>query len=246
MFYLFTNLEFGVEFRRVLSGLVRDRRLQATIILSGKTRHRPSSDLRSRWDGVRRAIFIARHDRQLARLWGLPVRTVENINSDRFLARIAASDHGFVAGFNQIFHDQAIQRFASLVNCHPSLLPFYRGPCPAFWCIHNGERQTGYTFHRVGREIDQGEILWQEIVPVSPKDTPESLNSRIAARAALPFERYINSLCGNEAFATVRIDPTAVYAHRVDYLSFPTDSDFSALADRYGDRTDEHAIADRD
>jgi hypothetical protein len=110
MFYLFTNLEFGVEFRRVLSGLVRHKLLQATIILSGKTRHRPSSDLRSRWDGVRRAIFIARHDRQLARLWGLPVRTVENINSDRFLARIAASDHGFVAGFNQIFHDQAIQR----------------------------------------------------------------------------------------------------------------------------------------
>jgi len=103
MFYLFTNLEFGVEFRRVLSGLVRHKLLQATIILSGKTRHRPSSDLRSRWDGVRRAIFIARHDRQLALLWGLPVRTVENINSDRFLARIASSDHGFVAGFNQIF-----------------------------------------------------------------------------------------------------------------------------------------------
>jgi methionyl-tRNA formyltransferase len=47
------------------------------------------------------------------------------------------------------------------VNGHPSLLPRYRGPNPVAWMIRNGERDIGFTLHRMDAELDTGPILAQ-------------------------------------------------------------------------------------
>ena len=51
------------------------------------------------------------------------------------------------------------------INIHPSLLPKYRGSNPIFWQIKNGETQTGVTLHKVGEQIDAGDILAHRKVP---------------------------------------------------------------------------------
>lgn len=61
------------------------------------------------------------------------------------------------------------------VNIHGSLLPKYRGRTPHVWAIINGESETGITAHVISEGCDEGDILAQEIVPISSNDTGQDM-----------------------------------------------------------------------
>ncbi len=62
---------------------------------------------------------------------------------------------------------------------HDSLLPKLRGFAPLPTALLTGERRTGVTFLRVGASVDDGDILWQQEVPIEPNDTIGDLIQRI-------------------------------------------------------------------
>ena len=51
--------------------------------------------------------------------------------------------------------------FGCLVNIHPGLLPENRGPMPHFWALTRREVVSGIAFHRLARNWDAGDILYQ-------------------------------------------------------------------------------------
>jgi len=53
-------------------------------------------------------------------------------------------------------------------NVHFSLLPRYRGRCPAFWQLRNGDEAGGISIHRVTSDFDAGPLLMQKEIAVSP------------------------------------------------------------------------------
>jgi methionyl-tRNA formyltransferase len=65
------------------------------------------------------------------------------------------------------------------VNGHPSLLPWYRGPSPMSWAIRNGEREVGYTFHRMDADLDTGPILAQGTVEFGDEHSWEELEPKL-------------------------------------------------------------------
>ncbi|HVM89135.1 MAG TPA: methionyl-tRNA formyltransferase [Puia sp.] len=65
------------------------------------------------------------------------------------------------------------------VNVHASLLPQYRGAAPINWVIINGEKETGVTTFRLKHEIDTGDILLQEKIPVSENETAGELHDKM-------------------------------------------------------------------
>ena len=69
------------------------------------------------------------------------------------------------------------------INCHPSLLPKYRGPNPYAQTIIHGEEKTGITFHLVDTSFDTGAILHQAEVPILNTDTGDTLKARCANKA---------------------------------------------------------------
>ena len=73
------------------------------------------------------------------------------------------------------------------INCHPSMLPLYRGANPYMAVLCNGEEQTGITFHLMDDGYDTGAILLQKEVPVLLSDDGYSLKLRCVqvARCAL-------------------------------------------------------------
>jgi UDP-4-amino-4-deoxy-L-arabinose formyltransferase/UDP-glucuronic acid dehydrogenase (UDP-4-keto-hexauronic acid decarboxylating) len=144
------------------------------------------------------------------------------VNAPAFLSRIPAGADGLVAGFNQIFKPAAIERFASLVNVHPSLLPFYRGPTPSHWVLERGERATGFSLHRVVARIDAGEVLAQGVVEVEGARDAADLDARIARAAAPVARRWLEHLESGAAWSSERVDASSIYLHPVDYLSFPS------------------------
>lgn len=64
------------------------------------------------------------------------------------------------------------------INCHPSILPKYRGANPYFHIIKNGEKTSGITLHFADESFDTGRIIAQEVFPLMKKETMGMLFSR--------------------------------------------------------------------
>ncbi len=64
------------------------------------------------------------------------------------------------------------------INCHPSLLPQYRGAMPYFHIINNGEKTSGITLHFMSEEYDSGDIIYQEKFDILPFETMGILFNR--------------------------------------------------------------------
>jgi methionyl-tRNA formyltransferase len=64
-------------------------------------------------------------------------------------------------------------------NLHASLLPQYRGAAPINRAIMNGEHETGVTTFFLKHEIDTGNILFSEKVPISETETAGELHDNL-------------------------------------------------------------------
>jgi phosphoribosylglycinamide formyltransferase-1 len=85
-----------------------------------------------------------------------------------------------MAGFMRILSDGFVQQWRGrLINIHPSLLPKYKGLNTHARAIEAGDREHGASVHWVTPELDSGEIILQEALPILPGDTAESLKARI-------------------------------------------------------------------
>ena len=85
-----------------------------------------------------------------------------------------------MAGFMRILTDVMLDAFPSaIINIHPSLLPAFPGLNPQKQALDYGVRFTGCTVHFVNYETDNGPIILQAAVPVTPDDTVTTLSERI-------------------------------------------------------------------
>jgi len=93
----------------------------------------------------------------------------ENINHTGFIQQIRTELEPTVAlSFYclQRFSSELLQKFEYAVNYHNGILPEYRGLRATCWSIYHQDSTTGYTFHRINKKIDQGNILIKRMVPL--------------------------------------------------------------------------------
>ncbi len=64
-------------------------------------------------------------------------------------------------------------------NLHGSLLPKYRGAAPINWAVINGEKETGVTTFFLQHEIDTGDIIAQERMPIDEDDTAGTVHDKM-------------------------------------------------------------------
>jgi methionyl-tRNA formyltransferase len=70
------------------------------------------------------------------------------------------------------------------INLHASLLPKYRGAAPIQWAIARGETVTGVTTMKIDAGLDTGDMLLQQEMAIEPRDTAETLSSKLATIGA--------------------------------------------------------------
>lgn len=92
-----------------------------------------------------------------------------------------------LAGFLRLIHADIIKNYRGrIVNIHPSLLPAYGGKGMYGHHVHeaviaNHERHSGATVHIVTEKMDDGDIIMQGKVEITPDDTPASLEAKVHA-----------------------------------------------------------------
>ena len=95
------------------------------------------------------------------------------------------SDWIVLAGFLKKIEQTTLKTFKNrIINTHPALLPKHGGKGMYGKYVHQavikaGDKKTGISVHLVSDQYDQGPILAQTSIPVSPKDTAESLENKV-------------------------------------------------------------------
>jgi phosphoribosylglycinamide formyltransferase-1 len=90
-----------------------------------------------------------------------------------------------LAGFLQMVPVFLLQKFPkAIVNIHPAMLPKHGGKGMYGIKVHEAvvaaaDTETGITIHYVNEHYDEGEVILQKPVPVSPADTPEQLAAKV-------------------------------------------------------------------
>lgn len=102
------------------------------------------------------------------------------------------------------------------INCHPSLLPKYRGPNPYLQSILHLETKSGVTFHLIDENYDTGAMLLQKSVEISPTDTGTELREKIATKSREGIAELLKEL-GQEIIIPLQQDEKkASYYHHID------------------------------
>jgi phosphoribosylglycinamide formyltransferase 1 len=85
-----------------------------------------------------------------------------------------------LAGFMRLLSGHFVERWRDrLINIHPSLLPAFPGLNTHERALQSGVKITGCTVHFVRAEMDNGPIIAQAAVPVSDRDTADTLAARV-------------------------------------------------------------------
>ena len=104
--------------------------------------------------------------KKISLLFDVPYKNIRDINSNENIEFIKNTKPDVVISFHhQILKSELLNiPNVTFVNCHPSMLPKYRGVKPIFWSMLNNDVEFGVTVHKMELEIDCGEILSQIVI----------------------------------------------------------------------------------
>lgn len=117
----------------------------------------------------------------------IPVLQPVKIRKPEVVAQLEGygADVFIVAAFGQILSEEILHMPPlGCINIHASLLPAYRGAAPIQWAILNGEQQTGVTIMQMDKGVDTGGMFCHKAVPISSKETGESLHDKLMEAGA--------------------------------------------------------------
>lgn len=124
--------------------------------------------------------------KKYAREAGLKILQPEKFRNEDFLTELAAlkADLQLVVAFKML--PEVVWNMPPLgtVNLHASLLPDYRGAAPINRAVMNGETCSGVTTFLLKREIDTGNIIFQEKVEIGENMTAGELHDELMNRGA--------------------------------------------------------------
>lgn len=113
------------------------------------------------------------------------------------------TDFVVLAGFLKLMPADVVKHYEGhIINIHPALLPAFGGKGMYGERVHkaviaSGATESGITIHYVNEKFDEGKIIFQDRVPVSKDDTPETLADKIHQLEYRHYPAVIDRLLQN-------------------------------------------------
>lgn len=127
---------------------------------------------------------------------GLHILQPEKLKNSIFIDELRAlkADLQIVVAFRMLPEVVWSMPPMGTMNLHGSLLPQYRGAAPINWAIIHGEKETGVTTFKLQHDIDTGNILLQERIPIGDDETASELHDRMKLIGARLIVRTVKGL----------------------------------------------------
>ena len=126
----------------------------------------------------------------------LPVLQPEKLRDPVFLDELRSynADLQVVVAFRMLPEVVWAMPHIGTFNLHASLLPQYRGAAPINWAVMNGETETGVTTFFIEKDIDTGQLIFQETEFITPDDTAGTLHDRLMQRGAALVVKTVRAI----------------------------------------------------
>ncbi|HYK56514.1 MAG TPA: methionyl-tRNA formyltransferase, partial [Flavisolibacter sp.] len=143
---------------------------------------------------------------------GLKILQPEKLKNPQFLEDLKSlkADLQIVVAFRMLPEIVWNMPPMGTINVHGSLLPQYRGAAPINWAIINGEKETGVTTFKLKHEIDTGDILLQEKIPIGENETAGELHDKMKEVGAQLLVTTIQGL----ADGSLKETPQSAISHQ--------------------------------
>jgi methionyl-tRNA formyltransferase len=128
----------------------------------------------------------------------IPVLQPTNLKAEAFLEELRSyqANLQLIVAFRMLPEVVWAMPALGAFNIHASLLPQYRGAAPINWALINGETETGVTSFFLRHQIDTGDMILQDRIPISPEDDFGTLYEKLkyaGATLALKTVRAIEA-----------------------------------------------------
>ncbi len=142
--------------------------------------------------------------KQYALSVGLPILQPERLKDETFLEELRSfnADLQIVVAFRMLPEVVWAMPPMGTFNLHAALLPQYRGAAPLNWAVINGETETGATTFFLKQEIDTGDMILQEKMPIGDDENVGSVHDRLMVMGAQLVLRTVDLIAEGKAVRT--------------------------------------------
>ena len=158
---------------RVLMGSGFKERISLASIVTNESFY---EGLRSENEACRDLPFISNHVRNEQ----LILESVESMGVDA----LVSVQHKWI-----LSSDVISSVSGKVFNLHNAKLPDYKGHNTISFAILNDEKNYSVTIHWVVPEVDEGDLIKESIIPISPEDTALSLYRKNHTRCGIDLSR---------------------------------------------------------
>jgi methionyl-tRNA formyltransferase len=122
-----------------------------------------------------------------------------------------------VASYGKIIPEEIFElpKYKTL-NVHPSLLPLYRGPSPIESAMLDDALNTGVTIMKIGKGLDDGPILNQEIVSFEEWERKPVISEKLARIGGQLLVRTIPLWINNNIEEQEQDDKLATHTKKIE------------------------------
>lgn len=144
--------------------------------------------------------------KQFAVAENLPVLQPESLKDEGFQAALREwkADLQIVVAFRMLPESVWNMPRLGTFNLHASLLPQYRGAAPINWAIINGDKETGVTTFFLKHEIDTGDVIYRDIVPIEEGDTAGTLHDKLMLQGGDTVLRTVEAIVNGSAVSVAQ------------------------------------------
>jgi methionyl-tRNA formyltransferase len=147
----------------------------------------------------------------------LPVLQPEKLKNPEFIETLRGlqADLFIVVAFRMLPEIVWTMPPLGTFNLHGSLLPKYRGAAPLNWAVINGEKETGVTTFFLKHEIDTGDIIFRESLPIGADESVGEVHDRMMVLGANTVLKTVQAIENQTIAPLPQLDIAATHAPKI-------------------------------
>lgn len=155
--------------------------------------------------------------KQYAVAHNLPVLQPEKLKNPEFIEilRGLEADLFVVVAFRMLPEIVWTMPPLGTINVHGSLLPKYRGAAPINWAVINGEKETGVTTFFLKHEIDTGDVIFREKMPIGEDETVGEIHDKMMLLGAETLLKTVQAIDNQNVVPQPQPNEAATHAPKI-------------------------------
>lgn len=155
--------------------------------------------------------------KQYAVAHNLPVLQPEKLKNPEFINTLRGlnADLFVVVAFRMLPEMVWTMPPLGTINVHGSLLPKYRGAAPINWAVINGEKETGVTTFFLKHEIDTGDVIFREKMPIGEDENVGEIHDKMMVLGAQTLLKTVQAIDKQTVVSQPQPDEAATHAPKI-------------------------------